>query len=157
MGATIGLYFAGLSNDEANTVRERLNALAAELGYVALAGATAGAGNAAALLVAIANGDVRLEPRQGSRIAAAASRIVAATASGGALAAVICGEWTANARPLLEGADQSYALHQAELWVDALAPILRREHGRRLGGRERYAALAAIRAAENARDRGAVS
>jgi hypothetical protein len=59
-GHAVGFYFAGMSKEEVNTLRARLNDLAAELGYVAKAGPTAGQGNAAALLVAIANGEVRL-------------------------------------------------------------------------------------------------
>lgn len=58
VAATIGFYFAGMSKDEANEVRRRLNEIAAAYGYTAQAGPTAGQGNAAALLVAIANGEV---------------------------------------------------------------------------------------------------
>ncbi len=61
-GSTIGFYFAGLSQDDTNQVRARLNVLAADLGYTAKRGGTAGQGNAAALLVAIANGDVKIVP-----------------------------------------------------------------------------------------------
>jgi hypothetical protein len=57
---TLGFYFAGLSNEEANQMRGRLNDAAAHLGYTAKAGATTGQGNAAALLAAIADGDVLL-------------------------------------------------------------------------------------------------
>lgn len=57
---TIGLYFAGLSSDETNALRSRLNAIAAQLGYTTQAGSTFGEGNAAGLLAAIADGDVLL-------------------------------------------------------------------------------------------------
>lgn len=57
---TLGFYFAGLSNEEANEMRGRLNDIAARLGYTAKAGATTGEGNAAALLAAIASGEVLL-------------------------------------------------------------------------------------------------
>lgn len=55
--ATIGLYL-GCSQEEANAIRAQLNEIAASLGYLALAGPTAGQGNAAAMLAAIAKGDV---------------------------------------------------------------------------------------------------
>ena len=64
-GHAVGFYFAGMSQDEVNALRSRLNELAAELGYVAKAGPTAGQGNAAALLVAIAKGEVGLVPARG--------------------------------------------------------------------------------------------
>lgn len=54
----IGLYFRGLTKEEINQVRARLNELAAALGYIAKAGPTAGRGNAAAMLVAIAKGEL---------------------------------------------------------------------------------------------------
>lgn len=57
---TLGFYFAGLSNEEANEMRGRLNDIAARMGYTAKAGATTGEGNAAALLAAIADGEVLL-------------------------------------------------------------------------------------------------
>ena len=66
-GSTIGFYFAGLSKEETNAVRARLNAIAAELGYRASRGATAGQGNAAALLVAIAAGEVQVMPTDHAR------------------------------------------------------------------------------------------
>lgn len=56
--ATIGFYFAGLRQDEANAVRAKLNAIAAEFGFVARSGPTKGQGNAADLLVALARGDL---------------------------------------------------------------------------------------------------
>ena len=52
MGSTIGLYFP-IEKEEVNALRARLNARAGEFGYVARAGATAGDGNLAALLMAI--------------------------------------------------------------------------------------------------------
>ena len=63
-GATLGFYFRGMTKEQANEIRARLNEIAAELGYTAKGGQTVGEGNAAALMVAIANGDVRLVKRQ---------------------------------------------------------------------------------------------
>jgi hypothetical protein len=60
MGTPLGFYFAGLTQEEVNQVRAQLNRIAAEFGYVAKAGPTAGQGNAAALLVAIARGKIKL-------------------------------------------------------------------------------------------------
>ncbi len=60
MGASFGLYFAGLTQAEANQVRQRLNEIAAALGYTAKGGPTTGKGNAAALLVAISQGKIKL-------------------------------------------------------------------------------------------------
>lgn len=57
---TLGFYFAGMSSEEANAMRQRLNDAAASLGYTAQGGPTTGEGNAAALLAAIAEGDVLL-------------------------------------------------------------------------------------------------
>lgn len=64
MGESIGLYFRNLTKAEVNEVRRRLNELAAELGYTAKGGPTKGQGNAAALMVAIANGEVKLEKQK---------------------------------------------------------------------------------------------
>lgn len=58
--ATIGLYMAGMTQDEANKVRQQLNTIAAGLGYTAKAGPTTGAGNAAAMLVDIAQGKLEV-------------------------------------------------------------------------------------------------
>ena len=60
MGKAIGFYFSGLSKDEINEVRRKLNMLAAGLGYTAKGGPTKGQGNAAALLIAIAEGKIKL-------------------------------------------------------------------------------------------------
>lgn len=60
MASTIGLYF-DLSQEEANALRERLNALAYRLGFMARRGPTAGEGNLAALLQAIDGGVCRVE------------------------------------------------------------------------------------------------
>lgn len=57
---TLGFYFRDMTKEEANAVRARLNELAAEFGYTAKSGPTVGQGNAAALLVAIARGEVNL-------------------------------------------------------------------------------------------------
>jgi hypothetical protein len=57
-GATFGLYFKQMSQREANTLRRHLNELAAQHGYLASRGPTAGEGNAADLLRAIASGEV---------------------------------------------------------------------------------------------------
>lgn len=58
MGASFGLYFKGLTQEEANAMRRQLNEVAAFHGYTATRGATAGQGNAAELLVSIASGEV---------------------------------------------------------------------------------------------------
>jgi len=55
---TTGFYFRGLNNEQVATMRRRLNDLAAELGYVAWSGPTAGQGNLAAMLQAIDAGEV---------------------------------------------------------------------------------------------------
>lgn len=56
--STIGLYFAGLSAEQTNALRARLNKVAGSLGYTAQGGPTAGEGNVAALLQAIDAGEV---------------------------------------------------------------------------------------------------
>ena len=56
MGEAVGLYFRGMSKDEVNALRARLNKLAGELGYTAKSGPTFGAGNMAALLIGIDQG-----------------------------------------------------------------------------------------------------
>ena len=56
MGEAVGLYFRGMSKDEVNALRARLNKLAGELGYTAKSGPTFGAGNMAALLIGIDKG-----------------------------------------------------------------------------------------------------
>ena len=53
--ATLGLYLK-TTQEEANCIRAKLNAVALELGFVAQRGPTAGNGNLAAMLVAIADG-----------------------------------------------------------------------------------------------------
>lgn len=63
-GTTIGFHFAGLDKAQTNAMRARLNAAARQLGYVSRTGRSAGRGNAAALFVAIANGEVALLPRE---------------------------------------------------------------------------------------------
>lgn len=55
--SSLGLYFP-LSQDAANALRSRLNAVAASHGYVASRGPTVGQGNLAALLIAIDSGEV---------------------------------------------------------------------------------------------------
>lgn len=54
---TLGFYFR-LDRDEANAMRASLNEIAQSHGYIAHGGPTHGEGNAAALLVAIAGGEV---------------------------------------------------------------------------------------------------
>ena len=63
-GTTLGLYFPGLSKPEANAVRERLNVLAAELGYLAERGETKGKGAAGRMLIALARGDLFLYKKE---------------------------------------------------------------------------------------------
>lgn len=61
MGEAIGFYFRGdITKQELNQIRAELNRIAKELGYLAKTGPTMGQGNAAALLVAIAKGEVKL-------------------------------------------------------------------------------------------------
>jgi len=59
MGATIGLYFS-MSQEGANTLRARLNEIAAGFGYTATRGPTTGRGNLAEMLRAIDAGEVAL-------------------------------------------------------------------------------------------------
>jgi hypothetical protein len=59
MGEAIGFYFRGMDKQEVTQIRAELNRLAKELGYIAQSGPTKGQGNAAALLVAIARGEVK--------------------------------------------------------------------------------------------------
>lgn len=59
-GTTFGFHFAGIDHEEAKAVRARLSALAGTLGYVSRRGAMAGQGNAAALILAIARGDISI-------------------------------------------------------------------------------------------------
>lgn len=54
---TLGFYFR-LDRDQANAMRASLNEIARSHGYIAHGGPTHGEGNAAALLVAIAAGEV---------------------------------------------------------------------------------------------------
>lgn len=58
--ATIGLYIRGLDQEGANALRARLNQIAAEFGYTAERGATAGEGNLAEMLTAIDSGELAL-------------------------------------------------------------------------------------------------
>lgn len=60
MGEAIGFYFRGMNKEEVTAIRAELNRIAAQLGYVANRGPTKGQGNAAALLVAIARGEVEV-------------------------------------------------------------------------------------------------
>ena len=59
-GTAIGLYFRGMTKEDTNALRARLNELALELGYTAKAGPTYGKGTLAAMLVAIATGELRV-------------------------------------------------------------------------------------------------
>lgn len=70
--STIGLYFRGLSKANTNALRSRLNAIAAEFGYIAERGPTAGQGNLAVMLEAIDAGElalVLLPPEQQGAVA----------------------------------------------------------------------------------------
>ena len=58
MGEAVGLYFRGMTKDEVNALRARLNKLAGELGYTAKSGPTAGEGNLAAMIIGIDKGEV---------------------------------------------------------------------------------------------------
>lgn len=61
MGEAIGFYFRGMSKEEVTAIRAELNRIALSLGYTARTGPTKGQGNAAALLVAIAQGEVKVK------------------------------------------------------------------------------------------------
>ena len=56
----LGFYFRGLDQREANALRAVLNEIAERHGYTAHAGPTAGQGNFAAMMIAIATGEVAL-------------------------------------------------------------------------------------------------
>jgi hypothetical protein len=56
--ASFGLYFRGVSQEEANAIRQRANKIAASYGYSAERGPTTGEGNAAEMLVAIVSGEL---------------------------------------------------------------------------------------------------
>lgn len=60
VGEAIGFYFRGMNKEEVTAIRAELNRIAKELGYTARTGPTKGQGNAAALLVAIARGEVTI-------------------------------------------------------------------------------------------------
>ena len=57
MGEAVGLYFRGMTKDEVNKLRARLNKLAGELGHTAKSGPTAGKGNLAAMIIGIDAGE----------------------------------------------------------------------------------------------------
>ena len=57
--ATIGLYFR-FPQTEANRLRARLNEMALSLGYAATRGPTAGQGNLSAMLIALAEGELKI-------------------------------------------------------------------------------------------------
>jgi len=65
-GSTFGFHFAGLDINETKAVRTRLNDVAYKLGYISRSGPLSGRGNAAALLVAIAKGEVTVIRRERS-------------------------------------------------------------------------------------------
>jgi len=67
-GSTYGLYFAGLSIEEIQATLARANTVAGQLGYISRTGPSSGRGNAAALLVAIANGEVTVTRRDQQEI-----------------------------------------------------------------------------------------
>lgn len=56
----LGFYFRGLDQREANQLRADLNRIAEQHGYVAHSGPTVGEGNFAAMMIAIASGEVAL-------------------------------------------------------------------------------------------------
>ncbi len=58
MSATFGLYFKGMSQEEVNAMRQRLNTIAASHGYTSERGPTTGEGNAAEMLMAIDSGEL---------------------------------------------------------------------------------------------------
>jgi hypothetical protein len=60
--ATIGLYMRGVDQAQANEVRRKLNEIAARHGFRARRGPTKGEGNIAALLLAMAEGEIVITP-----------------------------------------------------------------------------------------------
>lgn len=58
--AGLGLYLAGMTEEGARQLRADLASIAAHHGYTSERGPTAGDGNPAALLVAIASGEIAL-------------------------------------------------------------------------------------------------
>lgn len=64
MGEAIGFYFRGLNKAEVTQIRAKLNEIAKGLGYIAKRGPTSGQGNAAALLIAIARGEITLSKQE---------------------------------------------------------------------------------------------
>jgi len=54
----INLYFRNMTNAQSRALRARLAEIAASHGYIATRGPTAGDGNPASLMAAIANGEV---------------------------------------------------------------------------------------------------
>jgi len=65
-GAMVTFHFAGLDSEEAKALKAHLNTVAGQLGYTSHRGPLSGRGNAAALLTAIANGEVTVTRRERS-------------------------------------------------------------------------------------------
>jgi hypothetical protein len=120
--ATLGFYFAGLSDEEANELRRRLNEIAAQLGYTAKAGPTTGQGNAAALLAAIVKGEC--EAKKTSKIQAASERLAAHFGRKTFEDRLADEMW----QFLVPVADESlpYKAQQADLWLGAVRFALAR-------------------------------
>ncbi len=57
-GAAVTFHFAGLKPDAARAIKAGLNDVAYQLGYISRTGPLSGRGSAAALLAAIASGEV---------------------------------------------------------------------------------------------------
>jgi len=57
-GSTVSFHFAGMEWERTKVLKRRLNAIAGQLGYTSHRGPLSGRGNAAALLAAIADGEV---------------------------------------------------------------------------------------------------
>jgi len=56
--ANINLYFRNMTNAQSRALRARLAEISASHGYIAMRGPTAGDGNPASLMAAIANGEM---------------------------------------------------------------------------------------------------
>lgn len=124
---TLGFYFAGLSNEEANAVRQQLNEIAAGLGYVAQAGPTAGQGNAAALLIAIARGEATVSaPRKQNLFDAAA--FVATEIQAGAPKELALRQEAARIHAFLADKGPTVQNKNLGLWMHALCGVLRDKH-----------------------------
>ncbi len=59
-GVTVGLHFAGFDAENIKPVRAQLDDIAHSLGYISRSRSHAGQGNTAAMMVAIARGELKV-------------------------------------------------------------------------------------------------